>query len=217
MTYKNVFFIFPECLQTDEADIFFLIDQSGSIHPPDFYDMKKFIFEFLNNFRIGPQHIRVGIVKYADDPVLEFDLTTYSDVKTMKKAVEDMLQVGGGTETGKAITFMGPQFDRAEVTRGYKVSEYLVVITDGQSTDDVKVPAKKLQSQGVTVYAIGVQNADQEQLREIAGDPKRTFFVNDFDALNPIKDNIITDICSTDGEERLSCTIQRDKEPEVRS
>lgn len=179
--------------------------------------MKKFIFEFLNNFRIGPQHIRVGIVKYADDPVLEFDLTTYSDVKTMKKAVEDMLQVGGGTETGKAITFMGPQFDRAEVTRGYKVSEYLVVITDGQSTDDVKVPAKKLQSQGVTVYAIGVQNADQEQLREIAGDPKRTFFVNDFDALNPIKDNIITDICSTDGEERLSCTIQRDKEPEVRS
>lgn len=215
--YKNVFFIFPECLQTDEADIFFLIDQSGSIHPPDFYDMKKFIFEFLNNFRIGPQHIRVGIVKYADDPVLEFDLTTYSDVKTMKKAVEDMLQVGGGTETGKAITFMGPQFDRAEVTRGYKVSEYLVVITDGQSTDDVKVPAKKLQSQGVTVYAIGVQNADQEQLREIAGDPKRTFFVNDFDALNPIKDNIITDICSTDGEERLSCTIQQDKEPEVRS
>lgn len=187
-------------MQTDEADIFFLIDHSGSIYPSDFSDMKKFIIEFLHTFRIGPQHVRMGVAKYADSPNLEFDLTAYSDTKTLEKAVEGIRQVGGGTETGRALDFMIPHFDRAMATRGHKVPEYLVVITDGKSADEVKIPAEQLRAQGVIVYAIGVKNADETELQEIAGDPKRTFKVNNFDALTPIKDDIITDICSQDGE-----------------
>ncbi|XP_026227234.1 collagen alpha-6(VI) chain-like isoform X3 [Anabas testudineus] len=186
------------CEQTDEADIFFLIDHSGSIYPSDFQDMKKFIIEFLHTFRIGPQHVRIGVAKYADDPDLEFDLTDYSDAQTLEKAVENILQLGGGTETGKALAFMGPHFKRAATTRGHKVREYLVVITDGKSSDKVKAPAESLRQQGVTIYAIGVKDADENELHEIAGDSTRTFFVNNFDALRPIKDDIITDICSED-------------------
>uniref|UniRef100_A0A087XJL2 Collagen type VI alpha 6 chain n=1 Tax=Poecilia formosa TaxID=48698 RepID=A0A087XJL2_POEFO len=187
-------------IREDEADIFFLIDHSGSIYPSDFQDMKKFILEFINIFRIGPQHIRIGVAKYADLPELEFDLTTHSDQETLKKAVEEIGQVGGGTKTGKALEFMGPLFKRATVTRGHKVSEYLVVITDGESADEVKAPAEALRAQGVITYAIGVKDAVVRELEEISGNPKRMFFVNNFDALNPIKDDIITDICTTDGK-----------------
>lgn len=186
------------CVQTDEADIFFLIDHSGSIYPNDFKDMKKFIMEFINTFRISPDHVRLGVAKFADDPELEIDLTMYKDARSLEKAVDGIKQVGGGTETGKALKFMGPIFDRAAATRGHKVTEYLVVITDGKSSDEVKAPAQQLRSQGVIIYSIGVKNADQEELGEISGDKKRTFFVNNFDALKPIKDDIITDICSTD-------------------
>ncbi|XP_069392927.1 collagen alpha-6(VI) chain isoform X2 [Paralichthys olivaceus] len=184
------------CVQTDEADIFFLIDHSGSIWPSDFNDMKKFIIEFLKTFRIGPDHVRVGVAKYADSPNLEFDLTTHMDASTLEKAVEGIKQIGGGTETGKALKFMSSHFDRAETTRGHKVPEYLVVITDGKSADEVKVPASELKAQGIIIYAIGVKSADQEELLEIASDSKKMFFVNNFDALKPIKDEIITDICS---------------------
>uniref|UniRef100_A0A667Z011 VWFA domain-containing protein n=1 Tax=Myripristis murdjan TaxID=586833 RepID=A0A667Z011_9TELE len=186
------------CIQTDEADIFFLIDQSGSIYPKDFSDMKKFLIEFLDTFRIGPQHVRVGVAKYADSPNLEFDLTTYSDAKSLEKAVENISHEGGGTQTGAALSFMGPIFERAMVSRGHKVPESLVVITDGKSSDEVKAPAEKLRAQGVIIYAIGVKGADETELVEIAGNPKKTFFVNDFDALKPIKDDIVTDICSQD-------------------
>uniref|UniRef100_A0A668W595 Collagen type VI alpha 6 chain n=1 Tax=Oreochromis aureus TaxID=47969 RepID=A0A668W595_OREAU len=186
------------CVQTDEADMFFLIDHSGSIHPTDFYDMKKFIIEFINTFRIGPQHVRMGVAKYADSPNLEFDLTDYTDATTLEKAVEEIIQVGGGTQTGRALEFMSPHFERAVATRGHKVPEFLVVITDGKSQDKVKVPAERLRKQGVIVYAIGVKDADVAELEEISGNPKRTFFVNNFDALKPIKDDIITDICSPD-------------------
>lgn len=193
-------FRFSGCVQTDEADIFFLIDHSGSIYPSDFQDMKKFIIDFLHTFRIGPQHVRLGVAKFADSPNLEFDLTAYADAKALEEAVEAIKQLGGGTETGKALEFMVPQFDRAMVTRGGKVREYLVVITDGKSTDEVKVPASKLRAQGVTIYAIGVKDADKEELHEISGNPKRTFMVNNFDALRPIKDDVLTDICSQDGK-----------------
>lgn len=162
--------------------------------------MKKFILEFINIFRIGPQHIRIGVAKYADLPELEFDLTTYSNQETLKTAVEEIGQEGGGTKTGKALEFMGPLFKRAMVTRGHKVPEYLVVITDGESADKVKAPAEALRAQGVITYAIGVKDAVVGELEEISGNPKRMFFVNNFDALNPIKDDIITDICTTDGK-----------------
>lgn len=168
--------------------------------------MKKFIIEFLNTFLVGPDHVRIGVVKFADSPTLEFDLQTYSDVKSVEDAVINIQQDGGGTETGKALAFMSPQFERALATRGHKVKEYLVVITDGKSTDKVKAPADKLRQQGVVVYAIGVKSADEKELLEISGDPQRRFFVNNFDALKPIKDEIITDICSQDGKScRTSC------------
>ncbi|KAM6910513.1 collagen alpha-6(VI) chain [Xenentodon cancila] len=186
------------CQQTDEADIFFLIDHSGSIYPSDFKDMKDFITEFLNTFRIGPQHVRIGVAKYADSPNLEFDLTTHTDAASVVEAVERIQQEGGGTETGRALAFMRPYFQRAKVTRGGKVPEYLVVITDGKSSDEVKGPAEQLRAQGIVIYSIGVKKADMDELSEISGDNKKTFFVNNFDALNSIKDEIITDICSTE-------------------
>lgn len=163
--------------------------------------MKKFVIEFLNTFRIGPQHVRIGVAKYADDPVLEFDLSS-KDAKSLEKDVLDIKQIGGGTETGKALQFMSQYFDRAAVSRGAKVREYLVVITDGKSSDQVKEPAAKLRDQGVHIFAIGVKNADEAELNDIAGSKKRTFYVNDFDALRPIKDEIVIDICSEDGKAR---------------
>lgn len=191
---------FPGCVQTDEADIFFLIDHSGSIYPADFYDMKKFIIEFLNTFRIGPHHVRVGVAKYADDPILEFDLTVHTDAKSLENAVVNIQQLGGGTETGKALNFMSQHFARAATSRGGKVREYLIVITDGKSSDKVKAPADRLRTQGVNIYAIGVKNADEAELDDISGSKKRTFFVNDFDALIPIKNEIISDICAEDSK-----------------
>ncbi|XP_064200281.1 collagen alpha-6(VI) chain-like isoform X2 [Anguilla rostrata] len=184
------------CVQTEQADFYFLIDHSGSIYPSDFQDMKKFILEFLHMFRIGPNQVRVGVVKFADYPTLEFRLTEHTSSSSLERAVENILQVGGGTEIGRALTFMGPLFKDASKTRGEKVPEFLIVITDGKSTDRVEQPAKELRDQGVIIYAIGVRGADEAELLEIAGSPDREFFVNDFDALKPIKDEIVTDICS---------------------
>uniref|UniRef100_A0A8C7WYE9 VWFA domain-containing protein n=1 Tax=Oryzias sinensis TaxID=183150 RepID=A0A8C7WYE9_9TELE len=186
------------CLQTEEADIFFLIDHSGSIFPSDFKDMINFIIEFIQTFRIGPQYVRMGVVKYADLPELEFGLETYMDAE----------------KTGRALTFMGSLFDKAKDSRGHKVPEYLVVITDGKSSDKVKSPAEKLRSKGVTIYtigvrgpaealrekgvkiyAIGVVDANTTQLLEISGSHDRMYSGRDFDALKDLESLLALQLC----------------------
>ncbi|KAM9353570.1 collagen alpha-6(VI) chain-like [Symphorus nematophorus] len=186
------------CEQKDEADFFFLMDDSGSIEHQDFRDMQKFIIEFLHSFVIGPKHIRVGLVKYSQTVTMEFDVTDYTNAAKMEEAVNRIAHLGGGTKTGNALSTMGPHFKRAKASRGHKVPEYLVVITDGKSQDAVGHHAKKLREQGIIIYAIGVKEAVQKELEDIAGDPSRTFLVNNFDALRPIKDKITSDICTTD-------------------
>ncbi|XP_026858408.2 collagen alpha-6(VI) chain isoform X1 [Electrophorus electricus] len=184
------------CKQTEEADIYFLIDHSGSINPEDFQDMKKFILEFLVMFTIGPKRVRVGLVKFASTPTLEFTVTKYKDRASIERAVSNIIQLGGGTDTGKGLTFMDPLFKKAKETRDHKVPEILIVITDGKSQDEVKEPAEELRKQGVSIYAIGVKNANEQELLEIADNSKKMFFVTSFDALNPLKKDIIADICS---------------------
>lgn len=193
---SNSLFFSSACDKKDLADIFFLMDDSGSIENADFSDMQKFIIEFLHTFRIGPDHVRMGLVKYSDSPSLQFDLTQHSDAKTMEKAVKEIFHKGGGTNTGKALSSMKGHFQNAKTSRGYKVSEYLIVITDGESQDKVKDAAEELRAQGVIIYAIGVNASNDNELNEIAGDPKRKFFVSNFDALKTIKNDVIREICS---------------------
>ncbi|KAI9520282.1 hypothetical protein NQZ68_020182 [Dissostichus eleginoides] len=186
------------CVKTDEADIFFLMDDSGSITWQDFAEMQSFINKFIENFQIGPQQVRIGLVKYADSPTDEFDLTTHSDAKSLVNAINSIHHLGGGTGTGKALSHMGRLFKRAAVTRHHEAPKYLIVLTDGKSSDEVEAPAEELREQGIIIYAIGVKNSSQTQLEEIAGDPKRTIFVRNFDALEFINNDFIRDICSED-------------------
>ncbi|KAM6910514.1 collagen alpha-6(VI) chain-like [Xenentodon cancila] len=204
------------CKQKDESDIFFLMDDSGSITHNDFKDMKDFITDFLRMFLIGPHHVRIGVVKYSDAPTLEFNLTAYSNANDTVTAVNAIHHIGGGTNTGKAIKFMESQFDQAVTTRS--ASEYLIVLTDGTSDDKVKAPAEKLRAKGINILAIGVKAANHTQLVEIAGDNNKVFYVNNFDGLKHKLDNIFREICSpevckdvpsdimflTDSSERIS-------------
>lgn len=154
-------------------------------------------------FKIGPKQVRVGVVKYASDPTLEFTLKEHKDRESVDKAVSNIQQLGGGTETGKALNFMQPLFVEARKSRGAKVREILIVITDGKSQDVVKERAAALRNQGVSIYAIGVKEANKEELLDMTDDPKKMFFVNNYDALKPLKNEIVTDICSEEGKDAL--------------
>lgn len=151
-------------------------------------------------FTIGPKQVRVGVVKFADEPTLEFRLDKYNYKTSLKRAVNNIKHLGGHTYIGKALSSMTEYFEEAEKTRGKKVRNILIVVTDGESWDTVNEPAARLIVQGVSTYAIGVKNANKTQLLQIAGDQKRMFFGTNFHALTHLKDEIVTQICLEKGK-----------------
>uniref|UniRef100_A0A493TAG0 VWFA domain-containing protein n=1 Tax=Anas platyrhynchos platyrhynchos TaxID=8840 RepID=A0A493TAG0_ANAPP len=177
--------IVKSCVNTEEADIYFLIDGSGSIQRNDFEDIKTFVNETTRMFQVGANNVRIGVVQYASAPKKEF---------------------GGGTRTGDALIYMKSLFQMASREN---VPQILVVITDGKSEDEVKQAAGELRQQGITIYAIGIKEAVQQQLEEIA--ETRVYFVNDFDSLKNIKEGIVQNICSTNGKTELK-EITEDQE-----
>ncbi|XP_027863677.1 collagen alpha-6(VI) chain-like isoform X4 [Xiphophorus couchianus] len=188
-SFKNSADTKEACYQKDEADIIFLIDDSDNIDSSDLSDTKKFITNFLGEFRDRLDHIRIGLVKYSNLAQLKFDRMALSDVS---KALNDVNHEGGRTNTGRALTFMERYFKKVPYSQG---STYLIVITAGESEDSVTRPAEKIRAQGVMVFAVGVKRSNKAQLQEISGDPDRTFKVRDYYFLQWIKNDILRPIC----------------------
>ncbi|XP_053322224.1 collagen alpha-6(VI) chain-like isoform X2 [Spea bombifrons] len=191
------------CVDTEEADIYFLIDGSGSIYPEDFDDMKTFMTELINMFQVGENRVRFGVVQYSDSPNIEFIIGDYNSQKSLKEAIKQIEQLGGGTNTGKALSSMKSLFDKT----GRNVPKSLVIITDGESQDQVTQPAASIRTDGITIYAIGVKNAVEEQLIDIAGSKDKSFFVYNFDSLNSIKHDLVRDLCTPEACKNVKADV----------
>ncbi|XP_059519982.1 collagen alpha-4(VI) chain-like [Myotis daubentonii] len=181
------------CVHVQKADIYFLIDGSGSIKPDDFLEMKVFMNEVIKMFHIGPDRVRFGVVQYSDGINSQFILSQYPSVARLKAAIDGIQQWGGGTMTGQALSVMAQVF--ADTARR-DVPWYLIVITDGQSADPVAEAAEALRRDKVIIYAIGVRDANTTELKEIAKD--KMFFVHEFDSLKAIQQEVVQDICSSE-------------------
>ncbi|KAM9187606.1 collagen alpha-4(VI) chain-like [Dugong dugon] len=181
------------CVHIKKADIYFLIDGSGSITPEDFLEMKVFMNAVIKMFQVGPDGIQFGVVQYSDKTQNQFILSQYTSVAELQVAIDGIQQMGGGTNTGQALNDMKQIF--ADTARS-KIPQYLIVITDGKSNDPVAEAAEALREGYVTIYAIGVRDANTDELRKIAND--KIFFVFGFDSLKAIQPEVVWDICSSE-------------------
>ncbi|KAL6081557.1 hypothetical protein STEG23_000578, partial [Scotinomys teguina] len=184
------------CVDTEEADIYLLIDGSGNTQPTDFQEMKTFLSEVVGMFNIAPHKVRVGAVQYADTWDLEFEISKYSSKPDLGKAIENIRQMGGNTNTGAALNFTLKLLQKAKKQRGNEVPCHLVVLTNGMSQDSVLEPAHRLREENIRVFAIGVKEANQTQLREIAGEENRVYYVHEYDALRDIRNQVVQEICA---------------------
>ncbi|XP_063781250.1 collagen alpha-6(VI) chain-like [Pseudophryne corroboree] len=186
------------CLNTEVADIYLLIDGSGSISSTDFKNIKTFLVELANMFEIGPQNVRVAAVQYAGNAKSEFNISNGYNKNNLQQAIQNIRQMNDSTSTGAALNFTRKIIIDPNNVRPGNVPVYLIVLTDGKSDDSVKEAAKILRRDQVNIYAIGVKDANMTELEEMTGDRERVHFVTEFDSLNDIKNVIARQICSTE-------------------
>nr|XP_057921467.1 collagen alpha-1(XII) chain isoform X1 [Doryrhamphus excisus] len=183
-----------------KADLVFLIDGSWSIGEESFTKVVNFVSSMIGAFDvIGPAGMQVSFVQYSDDAKTEFKLNAYQDKGVAMLAPHHIRYRGGNTKTGVALKHTYEKAFSLENGMRRNVPKVVVVITDGRSQDEVKKSAAKLQHAGYSVFAIGVADVDFVELQEISSKPseRHVFVVDDFDAFDTIKENLITFICET--------------------
>lgn len=156
--------------------------------------MKDFMKSIVTKSAIGENQVHIGVMQYSSDTKIEFDLTEIYSKEVMLEAIDNMKHMKQYTETGKAITEVSQYF--YEVNGGRpNVGQRLIIITDGQSQDAVRGPAEALRDKNVVIYAIGVDQADTTQLRELSGSADMVFYVGKFDSLKQLETKLILKLC----------------------
>uniref|UniRef100_A0A8C6BKR4 Matrilin-2 n=1 Tax=Monodon monoceros TaxID=40151 RepID=A0A8C6BKR4_MONMO len=182
------------------VDLVFVIDGSKSLGEENFEIVKQFVTGIIDSLAISPKAARVGLLQYSTQVRTEFTLRNFSSAKDMKKAVAHMKYMGKGSMTGLALKHMFERsFTQVEGARplSARVPRVAIVLTDGRAQDDVSEWASKAQANGVTMYAVGVGKAIEEELQEIASEPteEHLFYAEDFSTMGEISDKLRKGIC----------------------
>ncbi len=191
---------FEDCAQGLAADIYFLVDSSWSIGKENFEHVKQFLYSLTQALhQVGGERFKFALVQYNNRPETEFQLNSYPTTQGVLAHIKAMTYRGGGTQTGLGLDFLiHTHLTTASGSRAVEgVVQVVVVLTDGRSQDDVAKPAQVLRLAGVEVFAVGVQNAVDSELREMASQPHDThvFSVDSFLTLRDIIQDLVVGLC----------------------
>ncbi|XP_058406653.1 vitrin [Diceros bicornis minor] len=179
----------------NSADIGFVIDGSSSVGTGNFRTVLQFVANLSKEFEISETDTRIGAVQYTYEQRLEFGFDDYSTKPDILNAIKRVGYWSGGTSTGAAISYALEQLFKKSKPNKRKL---MILITDGRSYDDVRIPAMVAHHQGVITYAIGVAWAAQDELEVIATHPAKdhSFFVDEFENLYKSVPKVIQNICT---------------------
>lgn len=161
--------------------------------------MKGFMKRMVNLSNIGADEIQIGLLQFSSTPQEEFRLNQYSLQMDINRAISDVQQMNDGTRTGKALNFTLIFFDSSRGGRP-GVHQYLIVITDGVSQDNVAIPAKAIRDKNIVIFAIGVGEARRSQLLEMTNDPGKVYHGENFESLQNLEKEIFYQVCIPEGE-----------------
>ncbi|XP_078105563.1 matrilin-4 isoform X2 [Sander vitreus] len=186
-------------------DLVLLIDGSKSVRPQNFELVKKFVNQVVDSLDVSAHGTRVGLVQYSSRVRTEFPLNMYHTAEEIKAAVMKVDYMEKGTMTGLALKHMlENSFLESEGARpsSRNIPRIGLVFTDGRSQDDITEYAKKAKEAGITMYAVGVGKAVEDELRVIASEPqeKHFYYTTDFTAISNIAENLKLNVCPEESQ-----------------
>uniref|UniRef100_A0A8C8EAX2 Collagen alpha-3(VI) chain n=1 Tax=Otus sunia TaxID=257818 RepID=A0A8C8EAX2_9STRI len=183
------------------ADIIFLVDSSWSIGKEHFQLVREFLYDVVKALAVGGNDFRFALVQFSGNPHTEFQLNTYPSTRDVLSHIANMPYMGGGTKTGKGLEYLiENHLTKAAGSRASEgVPQVIIVLTDGRSQDDVALPSSVLKSAHVNMFAIGVQDAVEGELKEIASEPldMHLFNLENFTALHGIVGDLVASVHSS--------------------
>lgn len=190
---------FLPCLAACEdlsADVVFLIDGGDAVDELDFSRTKELIGFTVEKLPVKEDRVRLAVVQYSTNAVVEFALNAFHDKDSLQKEIASIRQLKGQTNTGRALEEALTVFQESSGRRANAL-QFLILVTDSVSKDDVIQPSKALRERNINIYAIGFRHASKYQLFDISGSSERVYLDNNFASLQTLGSEVIFKICNT--------------------
>ena len=208
MKYYNVACILAVNISTDCSvsglDIYFVMDESGSVGSSNYQLMKQFVYNTVNEFDIGADETQVGVISFSSYAQVQFYLNTYHDKSALLTAINNLPYSGGSTDTAAALNLL-EQSGFTSANGGRPLTQAIprvaVVITDGRSGGDTAAAAQSAHDAGITILAVGIgSNVDNDELTAIASDPSYVSTITGFDTsqFDALQTTITREACTSE-------------------
>lgn len=178
------------------ADVVFLIDGADAVDEPDFKKIKELIEFAVEKLPIRENRVQLAVVQYSTNTIVEFGLNAFHNKDALQKELASIQQIKGKTYTGKALQDVLTVFQESRGGRANTL-QFLILVTDSVSKDDVIQPSRALREQNINIYAIGLGHASQSQLLDISGSYDRVYLDSNFASLHTLGSEVIFKICNT--------------------
>ncbi|XP_045337805.1 collagen alpha-3(VI) chain isoform X4 [Leopardus geoffroyi] len=181
-------------VESDAADIVFLIDSSDNVRPDGIAHIRDFVSRIVRRLNIGPNKVRIGVVQFSNEVFPEFYLKTHRSQAPVLDAIRRLRFKGGSPlNTGKALEFVARNlFVKSAGSRIEDgVPQHLVLFLGGKSQDDISRFSQVISSSGIVSLGVGDRNVDRTELQTITNDPRLVFTVREFRDLPNIEEKIM--------------------------
>ncbi|XP_060128884.1 vitrin isoform X2 [Zootoca vivipara] len=140
---------------------------SWSIGKRRFQIQKQFLKDVAQALDVGPAGPLMGIIQYGDDPSTEFNLKTYTNSKDLQNAIEKILQKGGLSNVGRALSFVNKNFfEDANGNRG-GAPNVAIVMVDGWPTDKVEEASRLARESGINIFFVTIEGPDENEKQNV--------------------------------------------------
>lgn len=177
---------YQKCLKAN-VDLVFLFDGSASMKSDEFKDIKEFMIDAMEKLR--NQTIHFAAVQFSQKTTLEFDFNDYIRDPNPRKLMANVTHANSITNTYKAIKFVVDKVLIPE--RGVRpgANKVIILITDGDATDNDNGIIEKAKEKGILRLVIGIgNNYNKTASRKFASTPASQF-VKFLDSFEQLKDS----------------------------
>jgi len=152
----------PAPVGPNPLDLAIILDASGSLDA-NFDRLKAFAKDVIQNLNVGPNDVRIALVRFSQTAVVEWGLTRYSTLQQIERAFDNVRRIGGRTNIAAALRVTDKLVFEAQGRNN--VPWEAIIITDGYANEEVSrtvYDASVLRESGV--HILGVQVVDVQRL-----------------------------------------------------
>ena len=162
-----------------------VVDGSGSISSDNFDTLIEIVVQVTRKYVIGPESTHMGLIQFNEQSDLEIGLGNIMNDGELERAIRNIVQNGGNTNTGEAIRQATNQLFNSPQARD-NVSKFMFMFTDGVSNNqrDTENAAIDARNMGIQITAVGInvrpESTAESHLSQITGSNYSVLLVQNF-------------------------------------